>query len=254
MSISKTLLFAGTAAALISITALAHPHSDEEGRAKAEDGAKKEEKVKVYKFKGKDGEVKSKLTINDFEMDGFDLDAFMENFEGLESLEDLKDLDSLKDLSKLSELSQLSELADLGEFNVETFDLDDGGKKIVIKRGKDGARSEHELFVNRGKMHKKHKEMMEKHEDHMREMHDKEGSHPRHIIKRMTGKTDSNKGSDDGVELDGETETRIVIADDGDVKVLKEHDDIEVNVEKQITIENGKRKTRIVIEMESDEN
>jgi len=256
MKLSKPVFVAAMGAVLFSVTALAHPHAKD-------DSDSKEEKVKIYKFKGDDGGIKGTLKFKDFHMDGVDLDTFIEEMQsleglkGLEALEQLKQLESLKglsQLSRLSELGNLSDLADLGEFDIQTFDSEDGGKKIIIKRGKDGVLGKHEFHWDSDRSSKMRKEFVEKFED-------SDADSSRHVIKRMMKKRGENREveiwADEDMDrhadkLELEDDTWIVLDNEGDVKVLNDNGDMRINIDKDVTVENGKRKTRIIIETESD--
>jgi len=226
MTIHKKMIFATTALALIAATAFAHPEKSTDSEALA--GADQDKRVKIIKLDN-GMQISSNLELDDF---GFDFDGF--------------DMTMLKTLSGL---------------DIESIEGEDGETRIIIKMDDSGAHKER---------FEKHVKQMKKHMKHAK--HASKGN-SRHVIKRMLRGGDDDKDvrvivrglqSDDSqfphrMDLDGGME--VIIEKDGTVQVLKDgaeiqsgqYDDTSLSINKSVTNDNGKRKTRIVIEMESPE-
>ena len=253
MNFRKTLIISTLTIGLVSAVALAHPSKSDADKLA---GEAKSKTVKIIDLEGTP--FKGRIKIEDFDFDFSELSG--EWMEGISSVEGLEGLAKLKALTGM---------------DIKTLTGEDGETTIIIKNNKSGILSDMftdmEFDFDEHKKHAKHKKKLKKFKKHIKHLKAKQhAEHKQHskqsslVIKRLLNKLsddDDNvrvwvqKNGDEGFDK-GDDVT--VFMDGGDIKIIKNGQDISslsqdgrsVNIDKTTHTKNGKRTTRIVIEIE----
>lgn len=166
------------------------------------------------------GQKDSKSSVLRFKNDkDGDFEIFLdgEEFKSFD-MDMFKGLEHLEGLAHLRGLSGLGALKALDDLDIQSFETDDGDMKIVIKSGKNGLFNGQALFAD----------------------------------KDFESWLGNESGGDDNVNISVDDDGEITITKDGDIIETKDVDGAIISIDKDTSVKNGKRKTRITIEIESE--